>query len=234
MTGNILEANEKFRADSGTNFGQQLRRGVIQGLAVTPNSGLAVDVSAGYVYFGSNAVTVATDTVTPSAADATDPRFDLVVVNNSGVLSIVEGTVDSNPVVPTFDIESFIPVARLNITAGLTTITTSEIKDTRMFNEVASGGWNPSPAFVSDTTEQLKISVSTSSTSQALGSNVISAIIKNGGVNTVFLNQGATAATSDVALAAGDTVVWSDSSGFNTFAAITSTGTSAIYVLGVR
>lgn len=64
---------------------------VTSGCGVTPDTDMTVTVASGDVTVGGSPVSVAGGTVTASAASAYD-RKDIVVVNDSGDLSIVEGT----------------------------------------------------------------------------------------------------------------------------------------------
>lgn len=80
------------------------------------------------------------------ASDATNPRIDLVVINSSGVVSVLHGTAaavtaTSGPVYPTRaaigvdsnGIINQIVVARIDVRAASTTIITSDIIDKRFF-----------------------------------------------------------------------------------------------------
>lgn len=108
--------------------------GVISGLAVTEDSpaSLTVDYAAGTLVIANTAVTIVADSITAGAADPNDPRFDIVVVNSSGTVSIVAGTAASlNRVFPALPASSII-LAALDIQAGATTIPTARIVDKRV------------------------------------------------------------------------------------------------------
>lgn len=103
--------------------------GVVSGLVVTEDSpvSLTVDYSAGTFVIASTVVTIIAGSVTATAADPTDPRFDLVVVNSGGTVSVVAGTPAAQnrefPDVPA----SSIALAALDIQPGATTIPTARI-----------------------------------------------------------------------------------------------------------
>ncbi len=111
------------------------RTGVVSGCAVTaqgtPN--MTVAVAAGEAAVGGVSVTVAAGNVTITPADASDPRFDLVVVNAAGVKSAVAGTPRTvgvglaGPEYPAIPANSvvlatvYVPAAAVAITSGLIT-----------------------------------------------------------------------------------------------------------------
>lgn len=107
--------------------------GVKTGCAVTaqgsPN--MTVAVAAGTIYWLFAEVAVTAGNVTITAANATNPRIDLVVVNSSGVKSVVAGTpavVPTQPALPALSVA----LAQVFVPANDTTISTAQIKDRRM------------------------------------------------------------------------------------------------------
>jgi hypothetical protein len=67
--------------------------GVFSGLAVSAGTGLQVSVATGSAYFAGTKVTKASPTlVSLTAADPTNPRRDIIVMNSSGTISAVAGT----------------------------------------------------------------------------------------------------------------------------------------------
>ena len=92
------------------------------GCAVTAGGLMTVDVAAGIVTIDGLAIVVAAVTglvVTP--ADGTNPRFDLVVVNNSGVVSMTDGSPSDNPVFPAIPVDSIV-LATVYVSKNLGTI----------------------------------------------------------------------------------------------------------------
>lgn len=93
---------------------------------------LTVDVAAGTVQINGATVTVpAVAGLTLSAADATNPRFDLIVSNSAGVASVVEGTAASNPALPGIP-SSRVVLAAVYIPANDTAIDADQITDKRV------------------------------------------------------------------------------------------------------
>lgn len=127
-------------------------------LQVTPaGSGLDVSVSAGEGFVdGTEAATqgrymIANDaavTLTPAPADASNARYDLVIarvydsaysgMTDTWALEIVQGTAASTPLEPAVPANSLV-LARLSITAGLATITTTQIQDRRSLAPYKAG-----------------------------------------------------------------------------------------------
>lgn len=101
---------------------------VASGCACTPASSgstLGVAVASGSVFVGSKtAVAVTGATVTPGAASGTNPRIDLVVVDNTGALSVVAGAAAAVPAMPAIPASRtvlaavYIPTSATSITAG--------------------------------------------------------------------------------------------------------------------
>lgn len=105
------------------------------GGAVTTSAGLTVAVAA----ITGNSVTIngtvvatayAGGTVAASAADATNPRRDLIYYDTSGAVGITAGTPAATPFVPTLT-STQIAVAELYVAANAVTINSGDIYDRR-------------------------------------------------------------------------------------------------------
>jgi len=127
------------------------QQAVIRGCEVTADSGLQVDVAAGYVKLSSGlALAVANTNPTHDAADATDPRWDIVVVNSSGTVAIRKGAASaSNAVFPTLT-SGDIALCATWIPATDTVITDTQIVDKRIFT------WGP--VFMEKTANETMVS----------------------------------------------------------------------------
>lgn len=76
-------------------------------------------------------VSVAQTDTTMSAADATNPRIDIIQVHNTtGVVTKKNGTAAASPVAPSPDASNTV-IARVTIPANDTAITTNQITDVR-------------------------------------------------------------------------------------------------------
>lgn len=106
--------------------------GVLSGCAVTPQGtpDMTVAVAAGIVRVGVVTAEVASGNLTIGAADATNPRFDLITVNNAGTKAVTAGTPAPSPVFPEIPANS-IAVASVYVPANETTIPTNHIYDKR-------------------------------------------------------------------------------------------------------
>lgn len=108
---------------------------VASGCVCTPASSgstLGVAVASGSVYVGSKtAVAVTGATVTPGAASGSNPRIDLVVVDNTGALSITAGTAAAQPELPAIPASRTVLAAVL-IPTSATSITSGNLVDKRV------------------------------------------------------------------------------------------------------
>ena len=124
------------------------RDGVLFGCAVTAQGtpDMTVAVAVGRVTVAGVGAAVTAGNVTITAADATNPRFDLIVSNSSGTLSATAGTAAANPVFPAIPATSVV-LAAVYVPANDTTIAANQITDKRLFTGVsfqvftASGTW---------------------------------------------------------------------------------------------
>jgi hypothetical protein len=108
--------------------------GVVSGCAVTaqgsPDMTCAVASGVTRNADGTTAV-VASGNVTITAADATNPRIDLVVVSSAGAKSATAGTAAAQPVMPAIPATSVV-LAAVYVPATDTTIATNQITDKRV------------------------------------------------------------------------------------------------------
>lgn len=130
--------------------------GVVSGCAVTAQGSpdMTLAVASGSVIIAGTTATVTGANVTITTANATNPRIDLVVVDNSGALSVTAGTAAVNPAVPAIPASSIV-LAMVYVPAGDTAIQTNQITDKRI--TVPGGG----------TGDWVKLSQITTSASQA-------------------------------------------------------------------
>jgi hypothetical protein len=115
--------------------------GVVSGCTVTAQGSpdMTVAVAAGVTRNtdGSTA-TVASGNVTITAADATNPRIDLIVVGSTGTKSATAGTAAASPVFPAIPATSVV-LAAVYVPANDTTIATNQITDKRVVFPTISG-----------------------------------------------------------------------------------------------
>lgn len=121
--------------------------GVMSGCACTPASSgstLGVAVASGTVVVAGTVVAVTGATVTPGAASGSNPRFDLVVSNSSGTLSVIAGTAAATPVFPAAAPATYAVLAAVYIPTSATSITASNIVDKRQMLSVDAADTTPS------------------------------------------------------------------------------------------
>jgi len=105
----------------------------------TPN--MTLKVEKGIAYIGSTQVNFAGGNSPTFTAPTTNPRIDLLVIDSSGVLSIVQGTEAATPSPPTYPVDK-IPICEVYLSVGTTAIYDTDHgtngyikKDTRPFFE---------------------------------------------------------------------------------------------------
>lgn len=113
------------------------RTGVAQGVssecAVTKAAGsnLTFDIAGGDVFSRGRRWTVVATSKTLGAAHATNPRFDLIVVDSAGVVQVRAGAAAANPVFPSLTAGD-VALAAVYVPAAETASETSRITDKRM------------------------------------------------------------------------------------------------------
>lgn len=108
--------------------------GIVSGCEPSIN-GLTVTVSAGVIHTADGRrVEVPEQNITLDSADATNPRFDLVYLNGSGVVQKITGTAAQYPAEP---VTTGIKVAKIRIAAGATA---GELYDARKMTYIAPYG----------------------------------------------------------------------------------------------
>ena len=119
---------------------------VIAGLAVTAQGSpdMTVAVAAGSVNTNGvfKAVTGANATI--GAADGTNPRLDLVVINSAGAIAVRAGTAATNPK-PAAKSANDVVLAVVYVPATDTTISTNQITDLRMVRSLGGAPNVPVP-----------------------------------------------------------------------------------------
>jgi len=118
--------------------------GVIAGCGVVWTGLLNFTVSAGtYSIVGVTYALVQTD-LTLTAADPTNPRIDLIIVNTSGIATFVTGTPAANPLAPTIDPATQLQLTFVYVPAGATS--PGNVVSTTLYAENAGdpAEWNSS------------------------------------------------------------------------------------------
>tara|TARA_R100001460_G_scaffold48128_1_gene86023 strand:+ start:352 stop:1779 length:1428 start_codon:yes stop_codon:yes gene_type:complete len=93
---------------------------LISGGAIYSGTGMVFDVSALVYLIGGIEYTSAETSVTLAIGDATNPRFDAIVVDESEVVSVIQGTPASDPITPSIGVDQVL-VQYVLIGIGATT-----------------------------------------------------------------------------------------------------------------
>ncbi len=97
--------------------------GIISGCQVSYVTGLTFHGGPGVYRIGGTRYTTGGNDVTLSNADATNPRKDLIVLNDDGTYTAIDGTPDANPAEPSFDETTQLRRSQVDIAALATTPT---------------------------------------------------------------------------------------------------------------
>jgi Microcystin-dependent protein len=129
---NVLQAQPDSRDFSAIIAAAFSGTGVVSGCAVSAQASpnMTVAVAAGQVAVAGAVAAVTGGNVTIVAANVTNPRFDLIVVNNTGVKSAVAGAPAAAPVFP--DPAGQAVLAAVFVGANVSTITNAAITDKRL------------------------------------------------------------------------------------------------------
>jgi len=115
---------------------------LLTGGASWSGTGMVFDVTVlTYQIAGVNYTSTATS-VTLAVGDPSDPRFDAIVVDEFGVVSVITGTPSSNPITPTIPGEQVL-VQYVLVNAGAIT---PAITDEWVYRESQFGDWQGSPS----------------------------------------------------------------------------------------
>mgnify|MGYP000861097264 CR=1 FL=1 len=114
--------------------------GVVSGCAVTAQTtpDMTLAVAAGSIKVANAIVSVASGNVTITTAHASNPRFDLVVVDNTGAKSVTAGTAAASPVFPAIPANSVV-LAAVYVPANDTAINSNQIIDKRVVMTAGGG-----------------------------------------------------------------------------------------------
>lgn len=107
---------------------------VMQGCLVTATTLMTLDVGLGSVLSNRDLFPVANATVVIGTADATNPRFDYVVINSAGAKAVRAGTAAATPNPPALTAADVV-LAVVYVPAAATTLTSANIYDRRMLQE---------------------------------------------------------------------------------------------------
>ena len=127
--------------------------GIITGCAVTaqgaPN--MTVAVAAGSIAIAGTSVAVTGGNVAITAADATNARFDLICVDNTGAKSAVAGIPAAAPVFP--DPAGKVVLAAVRVPSGAASINAAKITDKRVGTLIIAA--TSLPGYPNDVRKQL-------------------------------------------------------------------------------
>lgn len=123
------------------NLSYNNQSGVISGCVVTEQSPLAlgVTVSSGSLLFNNSIVSVTTQNVSITTPDPLYKRWDLVLVDSSGIVSVLAGTPATLHKTPTYDPDVYYCIAMIEVRAGASSVVNSDLRDTTIKTNSTTG-----------------------------------------------------------------------------------------------
>lgn len=119
-----------------TQFSERTSYGVVTGLIVAQQTvaDMTVKVSTGTIYManGTRFTPSAVASIAVTAADATNPRIDIVYVSSLGAISYLAGTAAASPSAPAVPTGGM-KLAEINVAANATTVVTANIVSKRKY-----------------------------------------------------------------------------------------------------
>jgi hypothetical protein len=122
---------------------------LVSGGGVTWITGYQYRVSAAVYYINGTRYTSSEQTVTLDAADPTNNRFDLIILDITGTADSITGTAAPNPNVPDYDPQTQLSLSFVQVTANTTEPTTTSVnvtiyaENTEWTTSVSAGTINP-------------------------------------------------------------------------------------------
>lgn len=164
-------AQLKFKGDTNeiiysailNNIAYANNNAVLSGCEVSESSpnAMTVDITSGNIFFGTDEISV--NAVTGLSIDNNTSgfeRIDLVRVNSSGTIDIKKGVPGELPTAPDYEPDDYIVLAILRLPNGITEITNTQIKDTRVLNVGGSGsGGGTFGRHIEEITDQTSVTV---------------------------------------------------------------------------
>jgi hypothetical protein len=124
ITGTLADQTDlqaALAALSGSGEGTPLN-GIVSGCGVAYTGSLGFSMSAGSAYIDGTLVTASAQTLTLTAADATNPRIDVLYLDDTGTFGKIDGTPAANPSQPAVD-----PTSQLYLTFVLVPATATSL-----------------------------------------------------------------------------------------------------------
>jgi hypothetical protein len=134
----VADMNAAIAAATGS--GGTIPDGVVSGCGVAySGTGLTFNMSAGSFYLDNTLYSATSQSVTLAAADATNPRIDVLYVDTSGTFGKITGTAAANPSQPSVDSSSQLYLTFVLVPAAATSL--SGITNETIYDEGTE--WTP-------------------------------------------------------------------------------------------
>lgn len=131
----IIDNSDPSNPIINATFSQEVKY-LISGGAAWSGTGLTYDVTALTYFFNGNKISLATQ-VTLAVADPTNNRLDAIVVDEAGVVSVIQGTASVNPITPPIPEEQLL-VQYILVEAGLAS---PSVSNENIYLDDPAGSW---------------------------------------------------------------------------------------------
>lgn len=150
---------------------------LISGGASWSGTGMVFNVSALVYQIAGIQYSANAQNVTLPASNPTNPRFDAIVVDVNGVVSVISGTPAANPLTPAVD-ENYVLIQYVLVGAGSTTPT---VTNQFVYREGSTPDWTPSSVAGAAPALSVNFSSTTPSPFQGSQCTLVTAPTYNGG-----------------------------------------------------
>ena len=190
--------------------GIQGRDCVLSGCAVTGGADMTPAVAKGAVLSQGVMFAIAAADVTIPTADATNPRLDLIVVNNAGTLTVRQGSAAANPKPVDPLSAGDVCIAVVYVPANDTAIATSQIIDLRVFPQLPACIYRTTTAEITNTTSAVIEALNKTGSGVVIPNGLFLAgrILRVRLYGNMLLNSGTPTVT--IAILFGGTTMFSD------------------------
>lgn len=114
---------------------------VASGCLVTYSSVFDISIASGSILFSGSVVSVSSDTKTIDSNPTEFTRIDVILINTSGVISVLKGNPSAIPTPGDYDTTLFTAIALVFVYPSVTSLTSDDIRDIRVINSIGTGAF---------------------------------------------------------------------------------------------
>ena len=147
--------DKRVRHSEFNNFALVNKNFLINGCAVTAaGTNMNVDVAEGKIFIAGDIINVSAGSVTLTASDPSNDRYDIIAINASGTIIKIDGTPGTPPATPNYTEEDYVVLAGVIVQDGVTTIATADVQsigiESEAFSKVNKGTVDPASGVIGE------------------------------------------------------------------------------------